>query len=837
MLSRLPILLFFLTLLCLPFTGQAFVPQIEFNEQGRIVTVSWPTSEARNGLHYFVNTNSFPFNSRDIDRIVANSFRAWDEVDAADLSFALGGVGNFRKSSTDRNNVITYDPSGVQIGAPAGSGVIAITTINWDEQGRVTDADITFNGRDFNFSVTEAFPGPGPVDLQDVMTHEIGHLIGLDHTPLVGPTRIRPTMNPFASQEDPGVARTLEPDDAAGATLLYPGSRANQLGSITGQVTDRNGNPSFGVHVVAYDAVTGDFVVSALSGAAGDRKGRDGDGRYEITGLPPGAYRVGIHPIQGAVSENNIGGIFSRLRTGFADEYYNNVDRLDIAQTVSVESGRITGPIDFVLGLTVPGFPQLTNLQLPVSTPDTQGPYPVRLSISDEGSVVSAVLRYRVSGSGFVDVALRNEAGNAYSGEIPGVPAGARVEYQIIARDDEGNETVFPPDAANLLTFDVIALTGEPVVYVVQSGSNVLSVLDSGNGREVARLETGDTPHDAVTTPDQETIFIANTGFGNQTSRTVTAISTSTHEAVATINVGFGPLDLVMSRSGDLVYVTNSDARSLSIIDVDELRETKRVNLSGLIDGPFGIALSPDGSTVYVTDIGADQVFVVDPVAGTVTARIDVLPSPRSLVVSPDGSTLYVSGFDGGIGIVDLNRQREVERITTPSGVFRVKLSPDGRTLYATDQDGGNLLVIDTVNRRLERTVKVLPTGANSRGLTVSENGSRVYVTNASSNDLVVFDTKSFTVIDTYKLGEAPRAILIRSRSFQPTISQSTISLSDFDTDGVVGFTDFLLFAQAFGITSGESGFDARFDLDGNGSVDFPDFLLFAQAFGQMVLN
>ena len=342
-----------LTALSLPVFG--FVQQIDFNERGRIVTVSWTATEARNGIRFFVNTNSFPFSSRDIDRIVANSFQAWDDVETADLQFVNGGSGNFRKSSTDRTNVITYDPSGVEIGAPAGSGVIAITTINWDEQGQITDADITFNGRDFDFSVTEAFPGSGPVDLQDVMTHEIGHLIGLDHTPLVGSTSIRPTMNPFASQEAPGGARTLEPDDAAGVTALYPGAAANQLGTITGQVHDRNGNTAFGVHVIAYDVVSGDFVVSALSGAAGDNKGRDGDGRYEISGLPPGAYRVGIQPIQGSVTEQNIGGIFSRLTTGFSEEFYNNVDRLTVAQTLSVEPGRVVGPIDFVLGLTVPG--------------------------------------------------------------------------------------------------------------------------------------------------------------------------------------------------------------------------------------------------------------------------------------------------------------------------------------------------------------------------------------------------------------------------------------------------------------------------------------------------
>ena len=49
----------------------------------------------------------------------------------------------------------------------------------------------------------------------------------------------------------------------------------------------------------------------------------------------------------------------------------------------------------------------------------------------------------------------------------------------------------------------------------------------------------------------------------------------------------------------------------------------------------------------------------------------------------------------------------------------------------------------------------------------------------------------------------------------------------DFDGDGEVGFSDFFVFAEAFG------GGDPRFDLDGSGTVDFADFFLFAEHFGQ----
>ena len=57
------------------------------------------------------------------------------------------------------------------------------------------------------------------------------------------------------------------------------------------------------------------------------------------------------------------------------------------------------------------------------------------------------------------------------------------------------------------------------------------------------------------------------------------------------------------------------------------------------------------------------------------------------------------------------------------------------------------------------------------------------------------------------------------------TFTATAEATSDFD--GETGFSDFFLFADAFG------GSDPRFDLDGSGSVDFADFFLLADRFNQ----
>ena len=82
----------------------------------------------------------------------------------------------------------------------------------------------------------------------------------------------------------------------------------------------------------------------------------------------------------------------------------------------------------------------------------------------------------------------------------------------------------------------------------------------------------------------------------------------------------------------------------------------------------------------------------------------------------------------------------------------------------------------------------------------------------------------------TLTLGGEPGASTVEVvvADLEPVIFTATARPSpDFDGDGVTGFSDFFLFAEAFG------GSDPRFDLDASGEVDFADFFLFAESFGQ----
>lgn len=58
---------------------------------------------------------------------------------------------------------------------------------------------------------------------------------------------------------------------------------------------------------------------------------------------------------------------------------------------------------------------------------------------------------------------------------------------------------------------------------------------------------------------------------------------------------------------------------------------------------------------------------------------------------------------------------------------------------------------------------------------------------------------------------------------------------SDFDGDGEVGFSDFVLFAGVFGSNLGDEEYDSGYDLNSDGAIGFADFVIFAQNFGKEI--
>ncbi|HEX7332393.1 MAG TPA: matrixin family metalloprotease [Pyrinomonadaceae bacterium] len=157
------------------------------------------------------------------------------------------------------------------------------------ETGNIAEADISINprpraedGTQLQFSTDGT---AGTYDLEATFTHEIGHLLGLDHSAVLSSTmQSRQAFNgtfglPAMTE------RTLSEDDRQKVRSLYGSSL--KLGRIEGRLVDNRTQgvltPLNGVHVWAESVTNGRVIASDITAA---------DGTYKLEGLVPGQYRV-----------------------------------------------------------------------------------------------------------------------------------------------------------------------------------------------------------------------------------------------------------------------------------------------------------------------------------------------------------------------------------------------------------------------------------------------------------------------------------------------------------------------------------------------------------------
>ncbi|PSS33738.1 Metalloendoproteinase [Actinidia chinensis var. chinensis] len=152
----------------------------------------WPTSQTHLTYGFLPRTNPSAISA------VVRAFNKWDSA----THFTFSQTQNYRNA----NLKISFHSLDHGDGAPfdGASGILAHAFAPTDGRFHF-DADESWS--------TGSIPGQGQFDMETVALHEIGHLLGLDHSPVQGAI--------MYAIINPGVTKGLHEDDKQGIRSLY----------------------------------------------------------------------------------------------------------------------------------------------------------------------------------------------------------------------------------------------------------------------------------------------------------------------------------------------------------------------------------------------------------------------------------------------------------------------------------------------------------------------------------------------------------------------------------------------------------------------------------------
>jgi YVTN family beta-propeller protein len=301
----------------------------------------------------------------------------------------------------------------------------------------------------------------------------------------------------------------------------------------------------------------------------------------------------------------------------------------------------------------------------------------------------------------------------------------------------------------------------EVYMYVANSGSNTVSVIDTRNNILNKTIAVGENPTFIEIIGDY--IYVANSGFSyDGVNGTVSVINATSNTMIDTIALGGDPKFIETDENGTALYVATSsdlddidyDNGTVSVIDT---RNNTVIDTIALRGNPTFTETDENGTALYVAtsrDLDVNgTVSVIDTRNNTVIDTITVGDYPtfiETLVVDPDtlgaiGDYLYVAnaGFsvdNGTVSVIDTRNNTVIDTITVgqnPIYIETLVVDPDTLEiyLYVANSMSNTLSSIDGIFDILNDTIAV---GENPTFIETF--GDALYVANFGSNTVSLVD-------------------------------------------------------------------------------------------------
>lgn len=337
------------------------------------------------------------------------------------------------------------------------------------------------------------------------------------------------------------------------------------------------------------------------------------------------------------------------------------------------------------------------------------------------------------------------------------------------AGDGDGAEEIASPEAAaTVAPGEVYAATAEGMVapeteddrhrvYVPNSESDTVDVIDPERLRVVDSFPVGGLPQHVTPSHDLETLWI-NSNTGN----TVQRIDPETGKLDGDPIPVDAPYNLYFTPDGESAIVVAERLQRLDFRDPETMR--LQDSLAVPCEGVNHMDFSAAGDYLIASCEFADAMIKVDLEQRELVDRIELgdgAGMPQDVRLAPDGTTFYAADMvAGGVHVIDGERFRRSDFIPTGAGTHGLYPSRDAESLYVTNRDEGTVSVLDFESgEKLDKWT--IPGGGSPDMGGVSPDGETLWLTGRYHSEVYALDTGSGRLIERIPVGAGPHGLAV----------------------------------------------------------------------------
>ena len=297
------------------------------------------------------------------------------------------------------------------------------------------------------------------------------------------------------------------------------------------------------------------------------------------------------------------------------------------------------------------------------------------------------------------------------------------------------------------------AETPSPALLIVDK-EGALAIVDPATRLVVAKIRTGDGPHEVEASSDGRLAFVSNYGASSP-GNSISVIDLVAQKELHRLDLGVLRRPHGMAFAGGKLYFTCETNKIVGRYDpaanqIDWLLGTG-------LNGTHMVQLNKEMNQIYTANIGSNAIGIFDR-TGALDWSQTIVPvgkGPEGFDVTPDGKELWAAhSQDGGVSIINLFTKTVTHTFSVQTKRSnRLRFTPDGRLVLISDLNAGELVVLE---RETRKVLKRMALGKQLAGILVRPDGAVAYVAATGDNNVAVVDLKTLDLVNRISPGTGP---------------------------------------------------------------------------------